>query len=285
MSSARIAAEIRRRITSGELKAGDRVPSARQITQAWGVAIATATKALAMLRAEGLVRAVPGIGTVVDQGLSKERIVAAALAIADSEGLAAVSMRRVARELGVATMSLYRYVPGKDDLVMLIADAAFAEDKLPATPPYGWRARLEVVARLQWKIYHKHSWMAGAMSITRPQLVPNGMAHTEWTLQAIDGLGLSPEMSLVVAVTVIGYVRGVAVSLEMETQAEQDTGLSNDAYMAAQEAQFRAVFARGAFPTLARMSVQPEIDLGLDTLFEFGLARLLDGLATFLGVG
>jgi AcrR family transcriptional regulator len=285
MSSARIAAEIRRRITSGELKAGDRVPSARQITQAWGVAIATATKALAMLRAEGLVRAVPGIGTVVDQGLSKERIVAAALAIADSEGLAAVSMRRVARELGVATMSLYRYVPGKDDLVMLIADAAFAEDKLPATPPYGWRARLEVVARLQWKIYHKHSWMAGAMSITRPQLVPNGMAHTEWTLQAIDGLGLSPEMSLVVAVTVIGYVRGVAVSLEMETQAEQDTGLSNDAYMAAQEAQFRAVFAGGAFPSLARMSVQPEIDLGLDTLFEFGLARLLDGLATFLGVG
>jgi AcrR family transcriptional regulator len=285
MSSARIAAEIRRRITSGELKAGDRVPSARQITQAWGVAIATATKALAMLRAEGLVRAVPGIGTVVDQGLSKERIVAAALAIADSEGLAAVSMRRVARELGVATMSLYRYVPGKDDLVMLIADAAFAEDKLPATPPYGWRARLEVVARLQWKIYHKHSWMAGAMSITRPHLVPNGMAHTEWTLQAIDGLGLSPEMSLVVAVTVIGYVRGVAVSLEMETQAEQDTGLSNDAYMAAQEAQFRAVFAGGAFPTLARMSVQPEIDLGLDTLFEFGLARLLDGLATFLGVG
>jgi AcrR family transcriptional regulator len=285
MSSARIAAEIRRRITSGELKAGDRVPSARQITQAWGVAIATATKALAMLRAEGLVRAVPGIGTVVDQGLSKERIVAVALAIADSEGLAAVSMRRIARELGVATMSLYRYVPGKDDLVMLIADAAFAEDKLPATPPYGWRARLEVVARLQWKIYHKHSWMAGAMSITRPQLVPNGMAHTEWTLQAIDGLGLSPEMSLVVAVTVIGYVRGVAVSLEMETQAEQDTGLSNDAYMAAQETQFRTVFGGGAFPTLARMRVQPEIDLGLDTLFEFGLARLLDGLATFLGVG
>jgi AcrR family transcriptional regulator len=285
MSSARIAEEIRRRITSGELKAGDRVPSARQITQAWGVAIATATKALAMLRAEGLVRAVPGIGTVVDQGLSKERIVAAALAIADSEGLAAVSMRRLAHELGVATMSLYRYVPGKDDLVMLIADAAFAEDKLPATPPYGWRARLEVVARLQWKIYHKHPWLAGAMSITRPQLVPNGMAHTEWTLQAIDGLGLSPEMSLVVAVTVIGYVRGVAVSLEMETQAEQDTGLSNDAYMAAQEAQFRAVSAGGAFPTLARMSVQPEIDLRLDTLFEFGLARLLDGLATFLGVG
>jgi DNA-binding transcriptional regulator YhcF (GntR family) len=285
MLSARIAEEIRRRITSGELKPGDRVPSARQITQAWGVAIATASKALAMLRAEGLVRAVPGIGTVVDQVLSQQRIVAAALAIADSEGLAAVSMRRVAHELGMATMSLYRYVPGKDDLVMLIADAAFAEDKLPATPPYGWRARLEVVARLQWKIYHKHPWLAGAMSITRPQLVANGMAHTEWTLQAIDGLGLSPEMSLVVALTVIGYVRGVAVSLEMETQAEQDTGLSNDAYMTAQEAQFRAVFAGGAFPTLARMSAQPEIDFGLDTLFEFGLARLLDGLATFLGVG
>lgn len=284
MSSARIAEEIRRRITSGELKPGDRVPSARQITQAWGVAIATASKALAMLRTEGLVRAVPGIGTVVvDQGLSQGSIVTAALAIADREGLPAVSMRRVAHELGVATMSLYRYVTGKDDLVMLIANAAFAEDKLPVTPPDGWRAQLEVVARLQWKIYHKHPWVAGAMSITRPQLVPNGMAHTEWTLKALDGLGLSPEAALVVALTMIGHVRGVAVSLEMETQAEQDTGLSKDAYMAAQRARFAAVFAGGAFPTLARMSSQPKIDLGLDTLFEFGLARLLDGLTTFFG--
>jgi AcrR family transcriptional regulator len=247
-----------------------------------GVAIATASKALAMLRDEGLVRAVPGIGTIVVPGLSLERIVRAALEIADSEGLAAASMRRIAHELGVATMSLYRYVPGKDELVHLIVGAALAEEQLPSSPADGWRAGLEVSARLQWNGYRKHPWLANAMSITRPQLLPGAMAHTEWILQALRGLALSLELSLVVAVTLIGYVRGVAVNIEAESQAEQDTGLSTAAYLAAQEAGFRSILDGGAFPMLARVSAQPDIDISLETLFEFGLARLLDGFAVLL---
>src|SRR3954468_2630132 len=112
-----IVSEVRRRIEAGELRPGDRVPSARAITRQWGVAIATATKVHAALRDEGLTVARPGVGTVVagpaprrDHDLTEERIVAAAIAIADADGLAELSMRRIATDLGVATMSLYRHV-------------------------------------------------------------------------------------------------------------------------------------------------------------------------------
>src|SRR5215469_10913008 len=141
-----IAAELRRQIELGELPPGARVPSTRAIVDEWGVAMATATKVLTELRHEGLVRAVPGVGTVVDggrrpprpgpaprrhgvaePGLSAERIVAAGVAIADAEGLGAVSMRRVANELDVATMSLYRHVQDKDGLLLHMLDAVFRD--------------------------------------------------------------------------------------------------------------------------------------------------------------
>lgn len=293
MSSKRIAEELRSRIATGVLKPGDHVPSARQITREWGVAIATASKALALLQDEGLVRAVPGVGTIVNQDLSRERIVAAALLIADREGLGAVSMRRLAHELGVAAMSLYRYVPGKEELVLLIADAAFAAEP-PISPGLGRapdarapdaRAMLAAAARHQWRIYRKHPWLAGALSLLRPQLLPHGMAHTERTLQALAALGLPPAQLLVAGLTVIGYVRGVALNLETEAQAEQDTGVSRAAYMAAQAAAFQALLRGGTFPALQSASAQPDLDVGPDALFEFGLARLIDGLARPAGPG
>lgn len=117
-ASQRIVSDIRARIRSGALRPGDRVPSAREMVRDYEVALATATKVLAMLRREGLVRSRPGVGTVVraiteqrsGPDLSRERIVEAASAIADDEGLPALSMRLLARELGVATMSLYRII-------------------------------------------------------------------------------------------------------------------------------------------------------------------------------
>jgi DNA-binding transcriptional regulator YhcF (GntR family) len=303
--SVRIVSEIRRRIASGQLRAGDRVPSTRQITQEWGVAIATATKALATLRQEGLVRAVPGVGTVVDTPspmpapppraprrreareaepeLTQERVVRTAIGIADAEGLAALSMRRVAAELGIATMSLYRYVPGKDELVLLMADLVLGEHRLPEPPPAGWRAQLELSARLQWAGYRRHPWLAQVISMTRPQLLPNGVDHTEWALRAVDGLGLDPNAMLHAAVTMLGYVRGTAASLEPEAQAQQDTGITDEQWMESQGSAMAQLLASGRFPTFARMMAGPGLDLDLDSLFEFGLRQLLDGLAMRLG--
>ena len=279
MSAANIVAELRQRIVSGKLQPGDRVPSARQIMRKWGVAIATATKVLATLQQEGLVRASPGVGTVVaGPDLSKARIVDAAIAIADREGLAAVSMRRLATELRVATMSLYRHVPSKEELVLVMLDAVFREEALPSKRPRGWRAKLDLLARVQWAIYRRHKWMAATISLTRPVLVPNGMKHTEWALEATDGVVGDAAQQLLVALTLFGFVRGLAASLETETYAEQDTGMSSDDHIEAQTREFEAIVASGAFPMLTRVSAVPDLDVGLDALFEFGLARVLDGI-------
>ncbi|WP_239470256.1 TetR/AcrR family transcriptional regulator C-terminal domain-containing protein [Archangium violaceum] len=304
----RIVTELRRRIAAGELRAGDRVPSNRQLAKEWGVALATATKALATLRQEGLVRAVPRVGTVVapseppsappaepsprpsrrradpdsTQELTRERIVRAALGIADAQGLAALSMRSVAARLGVPTMSLYRHVPGKDELVLLMADAVFAEAELPREPPPGWRAQLELVMRLQWSLYNRHPWLARALSITRPQLIPSGMAHTEWALRAVDGLGLDLNTMLLVHIMVLGYVRGVAIELEAEAEAQAETGLTSDEWIQSLDAMMAEILASGRYPMLARLSAEPDMKSDVDTLFEFGMRRMLDGLAVLL---
>jgi AcrR family transcriptional regulator len=289
----RIAAEIRQRITSGALRTGDQVPSTRQLVQEFGVAMATATKVLATLRQEGLVRTLPGIGTVVDApsthgpalrgpgqpepGLTRQRIVDMAVAIADSGGLAALSMRRTAADLGVTTMALYRHVPGKDELLLLMADAVFGGPLLlPEPPQAGWRPQLEAAARMQWAIYQRHPWLAQIMSFTRPLPSPRMMAHSEWVMRALDGLGLDPVTMIHVHTTLAGYVRGLAVNLESEAEAVQDSGISDEQWM---DAHVVPATSATAFPLLASI---PPHSLDLDTLFEFGLHLLLDGISALI---
>ncbi|MGN6790813.1 MAG: TetR/AcrR family transcriptional regulator C-terminal domain-containing protein [Streptosporangiaceae bacterium] len=297
----RITNEIRARIVDRELRPGDPVPSARAITREWGVALATATKVLATLNAEGVTRSLPGRGTVVasppkpatgvtgrvarrnegDPDLTRERIVAAAIRVADAEGLTHLSMRRIATELGAAPMSLYRHVNGKDELLVSMMDSVLGEDPLPARPPKRWRAQLELSSRMQWQAFRRHPWLAQALSITRPQLIPNGMRHTEWALRALDGLGLTIQEMMHVHTTLFSHVRGLALNLEAEAQAEQESGLTSDEWMQTQEHGFRVIAGTGDFPLLNRL-VNSEIELNLDQLFEFGLGLLLDGLERHL---
>ncbi|MGA4732119.1 TetR/AcrR family transcriptional regulator C-terminal domain-containing protein [Micromonospora taraxaci] len=298
----RIVAELRRRITEGELSPGDRVPSTRQIVREWGVAMATASRALTALRQESLVRAVPGVGMVVtgaepatpgrgarsdvrrvpNQGLSRDQVVRAAMEIADAEGLPALSMRRIATELDVPTMSLYRQVRGKEQLLLLMADAAFAAHRLPHTLPQGWRAQLEVLCRLQWSIYRRHPWLAQVISLTRPLMAPHAVAHTESALRALAGHGLDQHTQLHLVAALANHVRGTAVNLEREAEAEQDTGLTDEEWMSAQADVLSGLFAAGDFPHLSRLTRSP-VDLNVESLFEFGLQRLLDGVEALVG--
>lgn len=304
--SSQIVAELRRRIETGELAPGDRVPSTREITRRWNVAMATATKVLTQLRHEGLVRAVPGVGTVVDTGvrpgprdaprpgaalsrkngvdraLTSARIVGTAIAIADAEGLASVSMRRVAAELGVATMSLYRHVTDKDDLLAQMMEASFSEWPFPDDPPEGWRDRLELAARMLWGMFRRHPWLAPALSVTRPQPVGSGVPFTEWVLASLDGRGLDVQTVLTTHITLFNYVRGTAINLEAEAEAEALSGLDSEEWMDTQEPALRAILATGRFPIFERL-VTDEYDFNLDDLFEFGLQRILDGVAALLG--
>jgi len=287
-----IAAEIRRRIESGELAPGDRVPSTRALVHEFGVAMATATKALQVLQQQNLVHARAGVGTVVGSSrtqvrarqtspeLSRDEVVRMAIAIADAEGLAALSMRRIAAELGVATMALYRYVGGKDALVLKMVDAAIGEFPFPAKPPATWRDGIETAARLQWAAYRRHLWLASAISLSRPQLLPNLLPHTDAVLRSVARFGLDKSAALYTAISVFAYIRGIALAMESEAQAEQDTGMTADEWAEQYSGQlttminlenlagFRALFEQDGF----------EFDYDLDQLFEFGLELVLDGL-------
>jgi AcrR family transcriptional regulator len=284
----RIVEDVRRRIEAGELRPGDRVPSARQLTQEWGVAIATATKAHSALREEGLTVARPGVGTVVagpaprrDHELTLDRIVAAAVAIADADGMAELSMRHIAGRLGVSTMSLYRHVPGKEELTLAMIDAAMGELRVPARRPAGWRAGLELVARLEWQMFQRHPWLASSMSLTRPQMAPNALRLTEWVLAIFDGTRLSLPDRMYVQVLLFSFVRGVASALEPEAEAIRDSGLTDEQWMDSQADTMVAMMTAEDLPHLRGLTSQP-FDLDLDKLFEFGLARLLDGLVPYI---
>ncbi|MER7004510.1 TetR/AcrR family transcriptional regulator C-terminal domain-containing protein [Dactylosporangium sp. NPDC000555] len=284
----RIAAEVRRRIEAGELRPGDRVPSARAITEEWGVAIATATKAHAALREEGLTVARPGVGTVVagpaprrDHELTHERIVTTAIAIADADGLAELSMRRIAVTLGVATMSLYRHVPSRDDLTLAMIDAAFGDLRLPPRLPGGWRAGLELCARRQWALFKRHPWLGPSMSLTRPQPAPNALRLTEWVIAAFDGTSVPLDQRMYIQILLFSFVRGAASALEPEAEAMRESGLTADQWMDSQAAAMNRLNITGGMPNIQQLTTA-DFDFDLDKLFEFGLARLLDGIDLFV---
>jgi DNA-binding transcriptional regulator YhcF (GntR family) len=281
-----IVSDVRRRIEQGELRPGDRVPSARAITREWGVAIATATKAHAALREEGLTVARPGVGTVVagpapSNDLTLPRIVAAAVTLADRDGLADLSMRRLAGDLGVATMSLYRHVPSRDDLLLAMIDTTIGAVPLPPLPPAGWRTALELAARSEWALFQRHPWLGPSMSLTRPQMAPNAMRLTEWVLAAFDGTRLRFTERMYIQVLLFSFVRGLASALEPEVEAQRESGLTADEWMQTQEPEFVQIVRSDAFPHFNALADE-DFDLDLNSLFEFGLARLLDGIEPLL---
>ncbi|WP_150461977.1 TetR/AcrR family transcriptional regulator C-terminal domain-containing protein [Nesterenkonia ebinurensis] len=300
-----IFAELRSRIAAGDLRPGDRVPSIRAIAQRWDVAIATATKVTAALREEGLVEAKVGSGTVVSpqagrqparaphrdtstgpqveaagQAKFRTRILCTGIEIADAEGLHALTMRRLAAELDLGPMSLYRYVTGKQELLIQMADLVFGDLDLPEPGPQGWRAKLELVTRQQWRLCRRHLWLPQVVSFTRPVLVPNMMAYTEWILRALEGLDLPMDVRLQEALTLHALVVTIGLSKADEAEAERNTGMTLNRWSETQRTHRRQLLTSGRFPLLATMSDDAAPDL--DVLFEYGLARHLDGFAALV---
>lgn len=289
----RIVTAIQTRIATGDLRPGDRMPSIRRVAHDWDVAIATATKAMAILRDAGLIEARVGSGTVVSAQAGqpttrrreapvpgREHIVHTAIAIADTEGLDALSMRRLAAELGVGPMSLYRHVANKDALVAQMTDTVFSDHQPPDPGPDGWRAKLELVSRLQWNLVKQHLWLPRVISFTRPALAPNAMAHTEWTLRALSDLDLPMTTKAREAIILPALVMTVAQSLAAEVEAEQDNGETFDLWWLSREPRATELLKSGAFPLLA--TIPEEVVTDMDGLFEYALARHLDGFATQL---
>ena len=222
--------------------------------------------------------------------LDVDRIVAAALAIADADGLGALSMRRVADRLGAGVMSLYTYVPGKAELIDLMFDAvcdaacddAECDSGDPGDPgDAGWRGRLERIARDQWALYHRHPWLVH-LAFNRPVLGPNAMARYERELRAVEGIGLTDlEMDSVISL-VAGHVEGAARrSIEIR-QAQRRTGMTDQQWWSAHSPLLAELVDSGRFPTAARVGAAAgrahgsAYDPGY--AFEFGLQRVLDGI-------
>src|SRR5580704_13948483 len=131
--------------------------------------------------------------------LSRKAIAAAALAIADTEGFQAVSMRRVAQELNVGTMSLYYYIKTKDDLVAVMDDALMNEALLPAMPK-NWKRAITEIATRTHSIFLRHPWALISMQSAPPGL--NAMRHMEQCLEALAETSMTAKQK----VTLLGIV-------------------------------------------------------------------------------
>ncbi|MEU4296848.1 TetR/AcrR family transcriptional regulator [Kitasatospora aureofaciens] len=206
--------------------------------------------------------------------LSLERIAAAGVEVADAEGLGAVSMQKVAGLLDFTKMSLYRYVPGKAELVALMVESAVGEP--PAAPDApDWREQLTAWARHLADAFAGHPWLLDATLGPRVP-GPNELAWLERVVAALDGHGLTGAERMDAAVLLSGHVRSIAV----QARATGPHGSPEAQLLAA----FGTVVHRHAdrFPAVAAAMADPDPE-GRDQALDFGLARILDGLAALIG--
>jgi AcrR family transcriptional regulator len=214
--------------------------------------------------------------------LTAERIVRTAIAVADADGLDALSMRRIADELGVAPMPIYTYVPGKAELIDVMLDRAFAELTPADGVPGGWRAKLEHIARDNWDLYHRHPWLLHVAAV-RPPMGPALFDKYEFELRAVDGIGLTDlEMDSVVAL-VTGFAESSARVSVNAAEAERRSGMTDAQWWEALVPLLERIDTGGKdYPLSSRVGEvagrEHNAAVGPAHAFEFGLARILDGI-------
>ncbi len=211
-------------------------------------------------------------------------IVTAALAITDGEGLSALTTRRVAEDLGISPMSLYTYVPGKDELLDLMVDHVYGELERPRGKT--WREKLAHVAKQNWAVALRHPWMLEVVT-HRPVMGPNLMAKYDRELSAVDGIGLT-ELEMDKALTlVLDYVSGAVRGAARERWVKERTGMSDSEWWASVAPHMEEVMGPVAseFPVASRVGPIVGEAIGAHDpagAFTFGLECVLDGLALFV---
>ena len=219
------------------------------------------------------------------QKLTVDEIVDAAIDIADRDGLAALSMRGLAQRLGLGAMTLYSYVPGRDDLVVLMVDRVLGRTELPALPE-GLRERMELVARTQYVDVRAHPWLLDVSGV-RPWLGPAMADRYEWQLSAVEGVGLDDlEMDQTVSL-LVGFATNI-VRAEHEVQrAERESGMTELEWWEANAETLDELMAHHRdYPIAGRVGTavgevyQAASDPARE--LEFGLARIIDGLMAYL---
>ncbi len=220
-------------------------------------------------------------------GLTVTAVVDAAVQLAGEHGLAAVTMRRVAKHLEVGAMSLYTYLPGRQELVSLMVEHVTGElarqppSEEDGTPP-GWRTRLETIAREYWGLYERHGWLLD-VPVGRPVIGPNVVERYEYELGVVEGIGLDDlEMNAVVEL-IQEHVAGTARrAREIRSDADA-SGMSDDEWWYAVLPILERVLADRDLPLTARVGEAigaPHLDRVY--VLEFGLARILDGIEVLI---
>ncbi|MEU1116278.1 MULTISPECIES: TetR/AcrR family transcriptional regulator [unclassified Streptomyces] len=203
--------------------------------------------------------------------LDRERIVRAAIRLADADGLDAVSVRKVAAALGVGPMRLYGYIDSKEELLDLMVDAIHAEIRPAGKGP---REVLRSLAETTRQAVHEHEWLADLLG-GRPQLGPHALARGEAVMAALDGVDVDDVMPVVTAVD--AYVIGAVRREIAERRAERATGMDERRWQASLGPYLERTFATGRFPALSTV-VRDAAHLNADRTFRMGLDFLLDGI-------
>lgn len=210
-------------------------------------------------------------------GLSREAIVAAALAIADEEGLEAVSIRRIAADLDTRPMSLYTHIRTKDELIDLMIDEVLGESVLPGEVPDDWREALRQIARRTRAAARAHPWVI-AMTFRRPPLGPKALRHIDQSLAAVATLPLPFERKRAVLLSVDTYTLGY-VRWEVKISPAKHGGDGDLPSHEQIDAYLREQVASGEYPHLAEVTKR-ELTFGVKPeSFEAGLEWLLAGIA------
>lgn len=215
-------------------------------------------------------------------GLTLDRIVEAAVSLADREGLQALSMRKVAADLGVGTMTLYRYVPGKGELLDLMLDHVNRprEEKPAGRGRKDWRAAMESIAEGSWDQYTSSPWLL-QVSKVRPVLGPNSLTSVESALAALDGVRLTGQEKIGLLTSLDAYLVGAARTHVFQQQAAAETGLSDEEFWTAQLPYLERAMNSGVYPLMATLPGD-SFDMSGQETMRFGLRALLDGFQALM---
>ena len=194
--------------------------------------------------------------------LSRETIAATAIAIADKESFASVSMRRIALELGVGTMSLYYYVKTKADLIAAMDDALMGEILLPSVPE-NWRKALTEIAIRTRAVFLRHPWALSSMLTAPPGI--NAMRHMEQCLQALAETGMTAREKLTLLAIIDDFVFGYALR-EAANDPAMDFSFA------------KSQLNTGAFPRLVEVFGKGRLP-AIPDRFQKGLRVLLDSVS------
>lgn len=211
------------------------------------------------------------------QKLSLDQVVTAGMEIASRLGIAELSMRKVAQHLGVGTMSLYTYVPGRDELFELMIDRAWGDRSLPDhTLP--WRTQVEFHAREAWRMYQLHPWLIHS-NLWRIPLGPNVLDVQEDLYRAVMLTGLSELHVASIAGLIESHVFGAARSVITDTSVSTQTGVTLDAYWISRLSFWETYYSEKRFPTMTRIWEAGGFeDDNEETTWQFGLRLILDGI-------